>query len=63
MAATSSGWICEKNLEGIVAKHRDSCYDARAKWIKIKNPAYTQSERRHELFEKSKPGVESNHVG
>ena len=43
--------ICEKNLEGIVAKHRASRYDARAKWIKIKNPAYTQSERRHELFE------------
>ena len=43
--------ICDKNLEGIVAKHRDSCYDTRAKWIKIKNPAYTQSERRHELFE------------
>jgi ATP-dependent DNA ligase len=44
--------ICEKNLEGIVAKHRASPYSPSAKWIKIKNPAYPQSERRHELFEK-----------
>lgn len=43
--------ICEKNLEGIVAKHRASPYDASAKWIKIKNPAYTQTERRQKLFE------------
>jgi len=43
--------VCEKNLEGIVAKHRSSLYDASAKWIKIKNPTYTQTERRHELFE------------
>jgi bifunctional non-homologous end joining protein LigD len=42
---------CEKNLEGTVAKHRASHYDASAKWIKIKNPAYTQKEGRHELFE------------
>ena len=43
--------ICEKDLEGIVAKHRASPYDSSAKWIKIKNPAYTQIERPHELFE------------
>jgi ATP-dependent DNA ligase len=43
--------ICDKDLEGIVAKHRASPYSASAKWIKIKNTAYTQSERRHELFE------------
>jgi bifunctional non-homologous end joining protein LigD len=42
--------VCEKNLEGIVAKHRASPYSKSAKWIKIKNPNYTQSERRHELF-------------
>ena len=45
--------ICERNLEGIVAKHRASPYSSAAKWIKIKNPAYTKTERRHELFEKS----------
>jgi bifunctional non-homologous end joining protein LigD len=43
--------ICEKNLEGIVAKHRASPYTTSAKWTKIKNPEYTQSKRRHELFE------------
>ena len=43
--------ICEKNLEGMVAKHRASLYDASAKWTKIKNRAYTLTERRHELFE------------
>jgi hypothetical protein len=41
--------ICEKNLEGVVAKHRDSRYDSSAKWVKIKNPNYAQSEGRHEL--------------
>jgi bifunctional non-homologous end joining protein LigD len=45
--------VCEKNLEGIVAKHRDSCYDRSARWIKIKNLDYAQSNDRHELFEKS----------
>jgi ATP-dependent DNA ligase len=38
-------------LEGIVAKHRDGRYDARAQWITIKNPAYTQCKQRHELFD------------
>jgi len=44
--------ICDKDLEGIVAKHREHRYDSSAKWIKIKNPAYTQSKNRHELFER-----------
>jgi bifunctional non-homologous end joining protein LigD len=42
--------ICEKSLEGIVAKHKASPYSASAQWIKIKNPKYTQSEGRRELF-------------
>jgi bifunctional non-homologous end joining protein LigD len=45
--------ICDKDLEGIMAKHRASPYSPAAKWIKIKNPAYTQAERRHELFERA----------
>jgi bifunctional non-homologous end joining protein LigD len=45
--------ICEKNLEGIIAKRRDSFYDRSAKWIKIKNPVYTQAEGRSELFQKT----------
>jgi bifunctional non-homologous end joining protein LigD len=43
--------ICEQNLEGIVAKRKDGFYSSSAKWIKIKNPNYTQAEGRHELFE------------
>jgi bifunctional non-homologous end joining protein LigD len=46
--------ICERNLEGIAAKHRESPYSKSAKWIKIKNPNYTQSEGRHELFDKAR---------
>jgi len=46
--------ISEKNLEGMVAKRRGSPYSRSAKWIKIKNPSYTHSEGRNELFEKSK---------
>lgn len=43
--------ICKRDLEGMVAKHHDSRYDRSARWIKIKNPTYTQALRRHELFE------------
>src|SRR5262249_22261085 len=43
---------CERNLEGIVAKHRGGLYDTRNRqWVKIKNPTYTQAEGRDELFE------------
>jgi bifunctional non-homologous end joining protein LigD len=50
--------ICEQNLEGIVGKRRDSIYSASAvrSWVKIKNPNYTQSERRRELFESFRRG-------
>ncbi len=34
---------CERNLEGIVAKHKDSVYGDGAGWLKIKNPEYTQA--------------------
>jgi bifunctional non-homologous end joining protein LigD len=43
---------CERNLEGIVAKHREGLYDTRKPlWTKIKNPAYPQAEGRVELFD------------
>jgi ATP-dependent DNA ligase len=43
---------CERDLEGIVAKHRKRLYDTRKPaWIKIKNPDYSQKEGRVELFE------------
>jgi len=44
--------ICRLDLEGIVAKHRSGLYLPGTKWIKIKNPNYSQAEGRHELFEK-----------
>ena len=44
------------DLEGIVAKRKDSPYYIDKKprfWIKIKNTTYTQAEGRAELFERS----------
>jgi bifunctional non-homologous end joining protein LigD len=41
--------VCERNLEGIVAKRRISVY-AEHGWLKIKNPKYTQAEGRHDMF-------------
>lgn len=47
---------CRLDLEGIVAKRKDSSYRATEKpsphWIKIKNPEYSQKEGREELFER-----------
>ena len=42
--------VVEHDLEGIVAKRKDDAYTPRAKWIKIKNPSYSQAEGRGELF-------------
>lgn len=41
-----------RDLEGIVAKRRDSPYDPAQPWIKVKNPDYSQRAGRHELFER-----------
>jgi ATP-dependent DNA ligase len=38
------------DLEGIVAKRKDDAYAPSAKWLKIKNPRYSQAEGRGELF-------------
>jgi bifunctional non-homologous end joining protein LigD len=46
--------VCKRNLEGIVAKKKDGTYSTVSGWLKIKNPNYTQSERRHELFDSFK---------
>jgi bifunctional non-homologous end joining protein LigD len=43
--------VCERNLEGVVAKRKSGTYSTVSGWLKIKNPNYTQSERRHELFD------------
>jgi hypothetical protein len=42
--------MCANDLEGIVAKRLADRYDARARWLKIKNPDYSQKEGRGDLF-------------
>jgi len=44
--------VCGLDLEGIVAKRKTDRYDARTRWLKIKNPTYTQAEGRRELYER-----------
>jgi bifunctional non-homologous end joining protein LigD len=47
---------CQLDLEGIVAKRADSIYEDNPnerKWIKIKNPAYSQKEGRVDLFKRT----------
>jgi bifunctional non-homologous end joining protein LigD len=47
--------VCERDLEGIVAKHRLSRYTTEKQnpaWIKIKNRRYSQMAGRDELFER-----------
>jgi malate synthase len=42
--------VLEYDLEGIVAKRKSDPYRRGVHWWKIKNPAYSQAEGRHELF-------------
>jgi ATP-dependent DNA ligase len=42
--------ICAHDLEGIVAKRLGDPYGPRTRWLKIKNPDYSQAEGRHEFF-------------
>ena len=43
--------ICQRDLEGIVAKRRRSVYKNNGTgWLKIKNPKYSQAVGRHDLF-------------
>jgi bifunctional non-homologous end joining protein LigD len=45
--------ICQRNLEGIVAKPKNGAYKSNGRgWLKIKNPNYSQAEGRHELFKR-----------
>jgi bifunctional non-homologous end joining protein LigD len=46
--------VCERNLEGVVAKRKSGTYSTVSGWLKIKNPNYTQSEQRQKLFESFK---------
>jgi len=42
--------MCAHDLEGIVAKRLTDSYRPHVRWLKIKNPDYTQNEGRRELF-------------
>jgi bifunctional non-homologous end joining protein LigD len=49
--------VCEMDLEGIVAKHRDGPYITereRTTWVKIKNRGYSQSVGREKLFDRER---------
>jgi bifunctional non-homologous end joining protein LigD len=43
--------ICKRDLEGIVAKRRDSVYSSIGQWLKVLNPEYSQHDGRHEKFD------------
>jgi ATP-dependent DNA ligase len=46
--------VCERDLEGIVAKPKHGIYYAdgvRTNWLKIRNPHYSQIDGRAELFD------------
>jgi ATP-dependent DNA ligase len=45
--------MCTHDLEGIVGKRLADPYDPRARWLKIKNPDYSQAEGRGDLFDRS----------
>ena len=42
--------MCVHDLEGIVAKRLSHPYEPRVRWLKIKNPDYSQKEGRADLF-------------
>jgi bifunctional non-homologous end joining protein LigD len=54
--------VCALDLEGIVAKRKDSLYRATEKpspyWVKIKSPMYSQAEGREELFDPATRSVQ-----
>jgi bifunctional non-homologous end joining protein LigD len=43
---------CERDLEGIIAKRTDEPYADTVRWVKIKNPRYSQAPARQEQFQR-----------
>ncbi len=43
----------EHDLEGMVAKRLDAAYTRRARWIKVKNPHYSQNKGRGKWFRRA----------
>ncbi len=50
--------ICERDLEGVVAKLRNAPYGEG--WLKIRNAGYSQYRGRRELFQKRNVGAKSD---
>lgn len=46
--------ICEMDLEGITAKRKKGLYRDGTRWLKIKNPDYSQAVGRGELFDRNR---------
>ena len=46
--------MCVHDLEGVVAKRLKDPYGPRVRWLKIKNPGYSQNEGRRELFDRAR---------
>jgi len=46
--------VCERDLEGIVAKSKDESYAEKVRWVKIKNPGYSQAVGRGEEFQRKR---------
>jgi len=44
--------MCANDLEGVVAKRLTDGYRPRTRWLKIKNPDYSQNEGRRELLDR-----------
>jgi ATP-dependent DNA ligase len=46
-------FVCESDLEGIVAKRRDALYvsNGATAWVKVKNRDYSQARGRREMFD------------
>jgi bifunctional non-homologous end joining protein LigD len=59
LSVTGTGYklfelMCAHDLEGIVAKRLKDPYGPRVRWLKIKNPGYSQNEGRRELFNRAR---------
>jgi len=57
---------CERDLEGIVAKHRQSRYvvqNGNPAWVKIRNRGYSQVIGRDELFERKWEAAGAPEIG
>lgn len=44
--------VCEQDLEGIVMKPKASLYE-KNRWVKVKNPDYSQAKGRDEIFDRT----------